>query len=440
MKKLIILALTAVLAASMLVSCSSDSSSDPQDPIKPVCNITSPSDNDILYPGDDVIVVTEAAATEGEIDSVRFSIGDEYKFTDKTTPFNYTWNTTGLAEQEYMIKAKAYASNGTESETSEVQIKLENQAPTCSITNPETTGKAYIVGSKIILKADANDVDGTIASVKFKLNGVLLGTQDTEAPYEIEWNTLGYDHQNYTLKAIATDNDGKETVSDEIVISLNRGATLENLELDENSFWNGSDQSGGFNDGSVHFINSYNTDYSSWSGTAYSNMTDKTTAGYDNQYSAYADGGANGSENFAVCYPGDQTPTVSIPSGDGAKFKSLYINNTTLTYLSMQNGDTFAKKFGGEDGTDPDWFMLTIHGMDKDGNETSEAVEFYLADYRSEHNYQDYIVDAWTEVDLTPLGSNVKQLKFVLSSSDNGDYGMNTPAYFAFDDLVIEND
>jgi hypothetical protein len=58
-------------------------------------------------------------------------------------------------------------------------------------------------------------------------------------------------------------------------------------------------------------------------------------------------------------------------------------------------------------------------------------VDFYLADYRSD---EDYIINAWTWVDLTGLGA-VYGLEFSLSSSDNSDYGMNTPAYFAMDNL-----
>ena len=32
--------------------------------------------------------------------------------------------------------------------------------------------------------------------------------------------------------------------------------------------------------------------------------------------------------------------------------------------LAMLQGDAFSKKFGGPDGTDADWFLLTIEGFD----------------------------------------------------------------------------
>ncbi|HUT45289.1 MAG TPA: DUF4465 domain-containing protein, partial [Sedimentisphaerales bacterium] len=92
------------------------------------------------------------------------------------------------------------------------------------------------------------------------------------------------------------------------------------------------------------------------------------------------------------------------------------------------------KKFGGDSGSDPDFFMLTITGKDIDGTVVG-MVDFYLADYRFEDNGEDYIVDTWQYVDLTSLGE-VMSLEFALSSSDVGDWGMNTPAYFVIDTIV----
>ena len=63
------------------------------------------------------------------------------------------------------------------------------------------------------------------------------------------------------------------------------------------------------------------------------------------------------------------------------------------------------------------------------------TVDFYLADYRFENNGDDYLIQDWTWVDLTGLGA-ATQLEFDLDSSDVGQFGMNTPAYFAIDDIV----
>jgi hypothetical protein len=93
----------------------------------------------------------------------------------------------------------------------------------------------------------------------------------------------------------------------------------------------------------------------------------------------------------------------------------------------------FAKKFGGADGTDPDFLALSIEGLD--GNAASTGtVEFMLADFRFSDSADDYILTDWASVSLAPLGT-VAALSFSLTGSDVGAFGLNTPAYFALDNL-----
>ena len=207
-------------------------------------------------------------------------------------------------------------------------------------------------------------------------------------------------------------------------------ATFENIQLEAGSWWNGSDGSGGFTSGGFNFPNEYNFDWASWSGFSVSNMKDSLTAGWDNQYSAITAEGVNHSENYAVVYVSDK---LDMPLPDPVQLKGLFITNATYPYLAMKNGDSFSKKFGGVDGTDPDFFKLIISGIDLYGNET-DSVEFYLADFTSSDSTKDYIVNTWKWVDLSPLGV-VASLTFTLESSDNGDWGMNTPAYFCIDNF-----
>ena len=47
------------------------------------------------------------------------------------------------------------------------------------------------------------------------------------------------------------------------------------------------------------------------------------------------------------------------------------------------------------------------------------------------------VVDSWQQVDLSGLGF-VYGLSFDLTSSDISPWGMNTPAYFAMDNLEIQ--
>lgn len=201
---------------------------------------------------------------------------------------------------------------------------------------------------------------------------------------------------------------------------------FENLELAPDSYWNGSDLSGGFHDGMVFFPNHYNPSYFSWTGFAFSNQTDITTSGWDNQYSVFAGSGYNGSSNFALAYGSD---TILLDSA--ATIRGMYVTNGTYPALSMLHGDAYSKKFGGAQGIDPDWFKLIAKGI-KPGGETTEELDFFLADYRFENSDSDYVLNTWEWFDLSPLG-NIEKIAFRLESSDNGIYGMNTPAYFFID-------
>ena len=233
----------------------------------------------------------------------------------------------------------------------------------------------------------------------------------------------------------------------ELMVEINPGTLSEadgplSIQLEdvgatigEESFYNGADLSGGFQSGNAMFNNEYDTVFSSWSGWAVSNTTDTVSAGYVNQYSAFTGGGASQSATYAVAnaYPGALVPMISVV--DGSTFSSLLVTNTTYSALSMLEGDSFAKKFGGASGDDPDFFLLQIEGIDAQ-DQSIGIVDFYLADYRFEDNSLDYVIDQWATVDVSSL-NGAAQLAFHLSSSDNGDFGMNTPAYFALDQIVF---
>jgi hypothetical protein len=190
---------------------------------------------------------------------------------------------------------------------------------------------------------------------------------------------------------------------------------------------------GFFSDGA--FFNNAVSEFETFSGFALSRVTDNTTPGFSNQFSAFAGSGASGSLQYAIGYVDTfgAIPTITLPEGERAL--SIEITNDTYPALSMRNGDSFAKKFGGPTGNDPDYFVLTISGLDAADGITG-TVNFYLADYRFVNNSEDYILNTWTMVDLSALPENTRKLRFGLASSDNGAFGMNTPAYFAADNLT----
>ncbi len=210
---------------------------------------------------------------------------------------------------------------------------------------------------------------------------------------------------------------------------VNAQISFETFGLEMETFDNNSDI--GFSEGDITLPNSFNSTYSFFTGFALSTMTDTITEGFLNQYSVISGVGANNTMTYAIGY---LTADNSIYVNNGSLLESLQINNTTFAGLSIQNGDGFAKKFGGETGDDPDFFLLTMKFYDNN-IPTGDSIEFYLADYRFDDNELDYIIKDWTTIDLSEINSSYDEIKLILSSSDIGAFGMNTPAYIAIDEL-----
>ncbi|MCB0379989.1 MAG: DUF4465 domain-containing protein [Flavobacteriales bacterium] len=220
-------------------------------------------------------------------------------------------------------------------------------------------------------------------------------------------------------------------------------ADFENLTLPAESYWDGSDLSGTHNNGEFHseftsgdftFPNVFDTTWGApgyWlGGFAYSNMTDTTTSGVGNKYSAKA-GSQIGSPNYVVA-----SNNSSFKSTQGIDILSLEITNSTYAYNSMRDGDAFAKKFGGPTGNDPDWYKINIKTYFQ--STLIDSLDFYLADFRFADNSQDYIIKDWRSLWISSSNFNVfDSIYFELSSSDVGMWGMNTPAFFCMDNLNI---
>ena len=190
------------------------------------------------------------------------------------------------------------------------------------------------------------------------------------------------------------------------------------------SAWQGTDapvigwnnwKSGDFNFMSYFGGNSGYGDY--YSAFTVTNETANTSTGSAEPYRS-AKGGAYEGSNFAVWnlnYYGLDSIAFEAQTLNG-----FFVNNTAYAVNSMSKGDGWAKKFAATD-----WFKLTITGQKN--NVKGASVDFYLA---KDGKY----VNEWTYVDLSSLGE-VDAIKFSMSSSDTGMYGMNTPSYIAMDNF-----
>ena len=214
-------------------------------------------------------------------------------------------------------------------------------------------------------------------------------------------------------------------------------ATFEDIEIGDEGHMSVSteadDERTDFVSGGYKFATGCMHDYSYWYWFGYANETDNDYKSLDDQWKNIVGGGYDGSQNYGVAYAAafNGPCYVTLLSDEPAVVPGFYITNSSYAYTSMTNGDASAKKF--EQG---DWFLLTITGYG-DNDEVTGTKEYYLADLRDADKA--YIISDWRYVDLSSLGK-VCKLGFELTSSDNGSWGMNTPAYFCFDDFGAEGE
>lgn len=186
--------------------------------------------------------------------------------------------------------------------------------------------------------------------------------------------------------------------------------------------------------GGVAFSNTFGIDsyggfdYPYWYGFAYSNVVDTTDPSYTNQYASYPGGGYQ-SSTYAVPHTEDNAyrPTVTLPVP--TTVSGFRIANTTYSALTMKNGDQYGFSAPLPPGG---WFATTAIG--RLGATTTGSATWYLADLRGASPAG--ILGTWDWFDLSSLGT-VDRIEFEFSGSDMGPFGLNTPRYFAMDDLTV---
>ncbi|MBQ9362864.1 MAG: DUF4465 domain-containing protein [Bacteroidaceae bacterium] len=327
------------------------------------------------------------------------------------------------------------------------------------ITNAAVTVNSILNGDGMSGEkdADGNPVDGTVG---FKQGDYFLLTITADNDEEVEFYLADYRSENADEHYYVSDWQWVDLselgIVKELTFSLKSSrknawgyttplyfcmddfngvgigpATMEDLALAEESYWNGSDSAGSFISGTYRFDNGYMTNqYGNYSyGFSYSNKTSSSFSTYAaDRYNSCVGEGAEGSATYAV-FNMNKAALMGVDvlsSEEGDVVSGFYVTNAASTYQAMLEGTDLAKRF-----SIGDWLKITVTGYDAQGAETG-TVDFYLADFRDSQNA--YIIEDWRWVDLTTLGT-VKRLTFTMSSSDSNQWGMNTPSYFCLDNL-----
>lgn len=131
---------------------------------------------------------------------------------------------------------------------------------------------------------------------------------------------------------------------------------------------------------------------------------------------------SNGSKNFCVVYC---DAAMNFADKSEHKIASMQVAPTTWLLSVAKFGDKTAKALTGKD----DYAKVIMTGLSA-AADTTGVVEFFLVKNGKP-------VEGWSTVNMESLGA-VNSVSFQMDSSDKSSWGgINTPAYFAFDNVEI---
>ena len=138
--------------------------------------------------------------------------------------------------------------------------------------------------------------------------------------------------------------------------------------------------------------------------------------------------GNEGSNNFAIVYDAgiwaSNPAALTMKDGEARVIESVYVNNTTYTLNTLRNGNEYAAPMA-ENG----FYKVVATGYV--GETAVGTSEYFLAKNIS-------FVTEWSKWDLSGLGAVYKVVFSVAGSPEQyGDWGINTPTYFAIDDIAV---
>ena len=173
----------------------------------------------------------------------------------------------------------------------------------------------------------------------------------------------------------------------------------------------------------------YNEEYAYWGGFVQSKVKDTDPANglFANQYAVYNSAAASG-ESFMLFYYDAYNEPCDIRLKKDVTLSEVKLNLTTYTYASITNEaiNDFARAFD-----EGDYLKVVFTSMK--GNEVKGVEECYVVDFRD--GKREMATD-WNEYLLTNLGEGYNRVRVTIETTDVGEWGANTPLYFAMDDLT----
>ena len=200
-----------------LVAVQSGSSEPVPDVTAPITSITAPAANATVA---GTVTVSASANDNVAVTNVEFFVDGTLAATDTTAPYEFSWNTTTLADGVHTVASKAYDAAGNAGTSASVSVTVSNAvavdtiAPATAVTAP---AGATVSGTTTVTASATDNV--AVTNVEFFVDGTLAAT-DTTAPYSFTWNTTTAVNGAHSLSTKAYDAAGNAGTSASVSVTV----------------------------------------------------------------------------------------------------------------------------------------------------------------------------------------------------------------------------
>jgi hypothetical protein len=193
--------------------------------------ILNPTDGQTLTTSDSSSVTIESSVSDvTTVTQVEFLVDDVSLGvdTDGSDGWTRSWDFGSAVGGSSTVMAIA-TNDLYETGSAEVVVNIDTTSvgtpPTVSITSPvdgDVIGDGgYELVNYLVIMADAADSDDLVVRVEFFVNGSSIGDDIVDADgWSLEWNLTDVADGQYALQAVATDQAGNATASDEIFVTV----------------------------------------------------------------------------------------------------------------------------------------------------------------------------------------------------------------------------
>jgi thermitase len=177
------------------------------DAVPPTVAIASPTGGTVA--GN--VAFTVNAADNVGVTRVDLRINGTTIASDTATPYQFTWNSTTVANGTVSVTAVAWDAAGNSATSAPVSLVVSNAAPdTIAPTVTIASPASGTVSGNVAVNVVATDNVG-VKRVDLRINGTIVATSNV-APYNFTWNSATIANGTVTLDAVAYDAANNYTI------------------------------------------------------------------------------------------------------------------------------------------------------------------------------------------------------------------------------------